>query len=131
MLVTGILFAANSKSFAKTSKPEEKVYLDPAYSMNFLIDYQYCKNNRKEDKKNIILMDQINKKERENNINLFKQIKICTENNDIYKQQAVEYKAEYIKTVEELKKAKQTPWYKFDPKSLTIGGIIGFLLKAI
>lgn len=118
-----IFFAGNAYS------EEEKVYLSVPDSYNLLIDIDYYKNElvmcngKKETQQKII------EKEKLKIANLFKLNSLCSENYDIKKQQAEEWEKEYLKTVEQLKKAKQTPWYKFDMKSLTVGGVVVLLLK--
>ena len=122
LLLLGTQFVVNSKLYAETS--EEKVYLDPIYTTNLIATIQYCTLNRKEDKKKLTLLNNINLKEKEKSSILLKQLDLCFENTDMHKQQSAEYKAEYIKTVEELKKAKQMPWYSFDLKSVITGASI-------
>ena len=78
--------------------------------------------------KEIVILSNIIATEKERSSNLFRQNAMCTENYEIKKEQAEEWKAEYVKTAEELEDALDVPWYKFDLKSFSVGGISGILL---
>lgn len=113
-----------SSAFAEEDK---KVHLNIAHSMNALITFQHCKvNSQVKDEKIVVLSDIIAREEAKVK-NLFEQNRICGENYKIKEEQADLWKKESKECTEELIKAKDWPWYKFDLKSMSIGSILTLL----
>ena len=110
---------------------DKKVNLNIPHNMNALITYGHCKVNSKVKDEKIVVLSDIIEKEKDKVDNLFNQNKICIDNSNMYKKQAEEWKVEYKKTIEELKKAKDWPWWKFDVKSVVTGVIIPIAIKLI
>lgn len=114
------VFMANS-TFAAEDK---KVNLNIAHSMNQIITYDHCMyNSELKDKKLVVLTDIISEEEAKVK-NLFDQNRICGENYIMKVEQAEDWKKETKELTEELIKAKDWPWWKFDLKSMGLGSIL-------
>lgn len=91
--------------------------------MNLLIDIGYYKEEAKRNKKEIIILNDIVEQQKSKTDNLFQQNKICSDSNEINKQQAKEYKHNYLDCAEDLANAKKVPWWKFNLKSVVAGSM--------
>lgn len=124
LLSMAIIFATSNSTLAE----DRPVRLNVPHSYNLLIDVGYCKAELKKKNKETVILSDIIDKEKDKVDNLFQQSKICAENYEIKEQQAKEWKAEHAKVSEELIKALDIPWWKFDFKSIFTGSALTVLL---
>ena len=117
LLSLAIIFATSSTILAE----EKPVKLNVPHSMNMLIDLGYFKKELKTKNKEVVVLSDIINQQEETIDNLFQQNKICSDSYDIKETQAEEWKAAHAEVSEELIKALDTPWWKFDLKSLATG----------
>ena len=111
-----VFIFVTSNAFAEDE--DRKVHLNIAHSMNQLITYDHCLYNSKIKDEKIVVLTNIIEEEEAKVKNLFNQNSICGDNFTIKEEQANMWKEEHGKVSEELKKAKEWPWYKFDFKSM-------------
>lgn len=119
-----MIFAGTTISLAE----DNPVRLNVPNSMNLLIDLGYYEKEVKNNKKEIIILNDLIEQHEDKVANLFQQNKICSDANGINKQQAIEYKKEYLACTEELIKARKIPWWKFDLKSVVVGLLFVLLI---
>ena len=110
------------------AEEDKKVHLNIAHSMNQLITYDHCMYNSEVKDKKIVVLTEIIAAEETKVKNLFNQNRICGDNFNIKEKQAELWKVEYEKATDELIKAKDWPWWKFDLKSVLTGSIGTILL---
>lgn len=125
LLSQAILFATTD-SYAE----DKKVNLNIPHTYNLLIDIGYYKKKLKTSDKEKVVLSAIIAEEEAKVENLFEQNRICGENYIIKEKQADLWKKKYKECTEELIKAKDWPWWKFDLKSVLTGSI-GTLLAII
>lgn len=124
LLLLAIIFATSNTVLAE----DEAVKLNVPHSMNMLIDLGYFKKELKTKNKEVIVLSDIIGQQKGTIDNLFQQNKICSNNYNIKETQAEEWKAAYAEVNEELIKALDIPWYRFDIKSMASGSIITLIL---
>ena len=124
LLLLAIIFATSNTVLAE----DETVKLNVPHSINMLIDLGYFKKELKTKNKEVVVLGDIVKQQEEIIDNLFQQNKICSDNYNIKDTQAKEWKAAHAEVSEELTKALDTPWYKFNIKSMTSGSIMTLIL---
>lgn len=110
------------------AEEDKKVHLNIPHSMNQLITYDHCMYNSEVKDKKIVVLTEIIAAEETKVKNLFNQNRICGDNFNIKEKQAELWKVEYEKATDELIKAKDWPWWKFDLKSVLTGSIGTILL---
>ena len=120
-----VFIFVTSNAFAEDE--DRKVHLNIAHSMNQLITYDHCLYNSKIKDEKIVVLNEIIAEEETKVKNLFNQNRICGDNFNIKEGQANMWKDEHTKVSEELKDAKDWPWYKFDLKSVSVGSILTLL----
>lgn len=128
LLLLGLVILFAVSNVAAQEELEEKVHLSVPYSMNFIIDFQYCKAEEELLNKKVIVLNDLVVAEEEKVVNLITQNTRCTENYNIKKKQAEEWKEEYLKTSEELTKALEVPFYKQWYFVLMVGILTGGII---
>lgn len=117
------LIFANSNAYAEDNA---KINFNIPHSMNALITFQHCKVNSKIKDDKIVTLSAIIKSSEAQAANLRKQNNLLAVDFSIKSTEAKEWEAEYLNCTEALVDARNTPWYKFDSKSI-LTGILGTL----
>lgn len=107
---------------------DKKVNLSVPHTMNLLIDFDYCKKSLKKSQGEVEVLDTIVQKEQVKADALTVKNANCTEDYDIKKTQAEEWKKEYAKCAKELGECDELPWWKIDFKSAGAGILLTLLL---
>lgn len=124
LLLTWVtLFATSFNSYAEDTKAS----LSVPHSINLIVDFKYCRNSLNKFKDETIVLSEIIKEEKAKSKNLYDQNSACNENYTIKEKQTNEWKKEYTECTDELIKAKDWPWWKFDFKSISVGSILTLL----
>ena len=99
--------------------------------MNFAVDFKHCKSSLIIEKKQLIVLNDIIKEEKSKNKSLFSLNTICAENYNIKKEQAKEWKANYMEAsgqlADALKESIFDKWYLW----LGTGALLGLGIPVI